>query len=189
MDIGKQIARYRKEKHITQEQFGEAVGVTNRTVSKWESGVSLPGVDLIPQIASALGVSLDQLFGEKTKEESKELSQIIKEAVLSVVNESLTDTLREVLEDVLPDCINNYRSADEYSLLILGREKSSICQFRGQGSVQGPLTQNNNKYAVVIPAPGGNVIVGYYDSKEEASAALEVIYKAYSQKMKKIELL
>ena len=43
-------------------------------------------------------------------------------------------------------------------------------------------------YGVEIPAPGGNVIVGFYDSKEEASAALEVIYKAYSQKKTKIEL-
>ena len=48
MDIGKQIAKFRKEKNITQEQLGETVGVTNRTVSKWEQGVSLPGIDLVP---------------------------------------------------------------------------------------------------------------------------------------------
>ena len=63
MFIGRQIAKYRKEKRLTQEQLGDAVGVTNRTVSKWESGTTSPGVDLIPSIAFALGVSTDRLFG------------------------------------------------------------------------------------------------------------------------------
>ena len=41
--IGEQIAFYRKKKHLTQEQLGEALGVTNRTVSKWEAEASSPG--------------------------------------------------------------------------------------------------------------------------------------------------
>ena len=71
MNIGQQIAKYRKEKRLTQEQLGEAVGVTSRTVSKWETGLSLPDVDLIPSIASALGITLDELFDIKPKEKQK----------------------------------------------------------------------------------------------------------------------
>ena len=69
MEIGLQIAKYRKQKHMTQEQFGEAVGVSNRTVSKWESGASLPGIDLVPSITAALGITPDQLFGAEEPEE------------------------------------------------------------------------------------------------------------------------
>lgn len=40
MKTGKFIAELRKEKGLTQEQLGEKVGVTNKTVSRWETGVS-----------------------------------------------------------------------------------------------------------------------------------------------------
>ena len=70
MNIGQQIAKYRKEKRLTQEQLGEAVGVTSRTVSKWETGLSLPDVDLIPSIASALGIT-----ERKAKKTSPKLSE------------------------------------------------------------------------------------------------------------------
>jgi transcriptional regulator with XRE-family HTH domain len=192
MEIGKQISRYRKEKHITQEQLGEAVGVTNRTVSKWESGVSLPGVDLIPQIASVLEVSIDQLFGREAKEKSKDLTQIIRDAVLTAVDDSIADTLREVLEDVLPEYINNYQSAVGYSLVVLDREKTTTVLFRGKANIVGPITMNGieNKYGVAIYEPDENLsYLGPYDSKEEASAALKAIFKAYSQRMNRIELL
>ncbi len=71
MNIGQQIAKYRKEKRLTQEQLGEAVGVTGRSVSKWEVGLSSPGVDLIPSIAATLGITLDELFGIQPKEKQK----------------------------------------------------------------------------------------------------------------------
>ncbi len=188
MDIGKQIAKYRKEKHITQEQFGEAVGATNRTVSKWEQGVSFPGIELAPRIASALGISLDRLFGIETKENADDLSQSVRKSVSYVLEDSLHDALCDALEDVLPRYMNDCGSADEYSLLILGRERMEVCRFMGRGSVMGPFRYVDNKYGIVIPSAKGNVIVGYYGTKEEASAALESIFKAYSERMEKIEL-
>ena len=63
MSIGKNIAKYRKEKGLTQEELGEKLGVTNQAVSKWESEVSMPDVMLLPEIATALNISLDDLYG------------------------------------------------------------------------------------------------------------------------------
>lgn len=63
MTISENIARYRKQKGYTQEQLGEIVGVTNQAVSKWESAVSLPDIMLLPKIADALGVTLEELYG------------------------------------------------------------------------------------------------------------------------------
>lgn len=70
MNIGQNIAKYRKQRKLTQEQLGEKLGVTNQAVSKWESGASLPDVILMPVLADTLGITLDDLYGmggEKTK--------------------------------------------------------------------------------------------------------------------------
>jgi transcriptional regulator with XRE-family HTH domain len=63
MSIGKNIAKYRKAKGLTQEELGTILGVTNQAVSKWESEVSMPDVMLLPEIANALNMTLDDLYG------------------------------------------------------------------------------------------------------------------------------
>lgn len=63
MSIGKNIAKYRKRLNLTQEELGLKLGVTNQAVSKWESAVSMPDIMLLPQIVSALGITLDELYG------------------------------------------------------------------------------------------------------------------------------
>ena len=63
MSIGKNIAKYRKAKGLTQEELGAKLGVTNQSVSKWESEVSMPDVMLLPKIANALNITLDDLYG------------------------------------------------------------------------------------------------------------------------------
>ena len=69
MSIGENIARYRKAKGLTQEQLGERLRVTNQAVSKWELGVSMPDVMLLPKISSALGITLEALYGIKAADE------------------------------------------------------------------------------------------------------------------------
>lgn len=63
MSIGKNIAKYRKAKGFTQEELGAKLGVTNQAVSKWESEVSMPDIMLLPQIATVLNITLDDLYG------------------------------------------------------------------------------------------------------------------------------
>ena len=63
MSIGKNIAKYRKAKGFTQEELGAKLGVTNQAVSKWESEVSMPDVMLLPEIATVLNITLDDLYG------------------------------------------------------------------------------------------------------------------------------
>lgn len=63
MKLGENIRLYRTKLNLTQEMLGEAVGVSAQAVSKWESDSSLPDTALLPQIAAALQVSVDALFG------------------------------------------------------------------------------------------------------------------------------
>ena len=68
--VGKLIALKRKEKGLTQEQLAEKLGVTNKAVSKWETGKSMPDLGNIQELCKILGVSLTTLLGgEENKEE------------------------------------------------------------------------------------------------------------------------
>ncbi len=63
MNIANTIVRCRKAKNLTQEALGEIVGVSNQSVSKWENGATAPDIALIPALADALGISLEEFFG------------------------------------------------------------------------------------------------------------------------------
>lgn len=56
------IARLRKEKGLTQKQLAEQFGVSDRSVSKWERGETMPDVALLPDIADFFAVSVDDLL-------------------------------------------------------------------------------------------------------------------------------
>lgn len=62
MSIGKNIAKYRKAKNLTQTELGEMLSVSNQAVSKWESEMTMPDVMLLPEIASVLGVEIQALY-------------------------------------------------------------------------------------------------------------------------------
>ncbi|MGN0367616.1 MAG: helix-turn-helix domain-containing protein [Wujia sp.] len=69
--IGKFIAKLRKENGFTQEQFGEKVGVTNKTVSRWETGTYLPPTDVLLIMSELFGVSINELLSGKRLSENE----------------------------------------------------------------------------------------------------------------------
>jgi transcriptional regulator with XRE-family HTH domain len=56
----------RTKKGVTQEEAATSLGVSNKTISKWETGVSLPETEYLTGIADYYGVSVDELFGRET---------------------------------------------------------------------------------------------------------------------------
>ena len=67
--IGKFLKAIRMEKNLTQRQVAESLGVSEKTVSKWETGNGLPEVSLMKPLCDQLGISLNELFsGEKLDE-------------------------------------------------------------------------------------------------------------------------
>jgi len=61
--LSRNIARYRRENKLTQEQLAERLGITFQAVSKWETGQTVPETPLLIQLAKALNISMDKLFG------------------------------------------------------------------------------------------------------------------------------
>jgi transcriptional regulator with XRE-family HTH domain len=71
--IGKFISSKRKEKNLTQEQLAEKLYITDRAVSKWERGLSLPDADKMLDLCNILDISVNELLnGEKIDMEDYE---------------------------------------------------------------------------------------------------------------------
>ena len=81
--IGKFIAEKRKEQNLTQLELAEKLCVTDRAVSKWETGKCMPDSSLMLDLCKILKISVNDLLnGEETKmEENKNLEQTVIELV------------------------------------------------------------------------------------------------------------
>lgn len=62
LDFGGKIKTLRLSKSMTQEQLAQRLRVSPQAVSKWENGVTLPDIQLLPELSILLGTSIDALF-------------------------------------------------------------------------------------------------------------------------------
>lgn len=84
--IGAFFKELRKEKELTQEQLAEQLNVSNRTVSRWETGSNMPDLDVLMEMADFYEVDLRELLdGEKRGER---MNPELKETVLKVADYS-----------------------------------------------------------------------------------------------------
>ena len=69
--IGSYIAHKRREQNLTQEQLAQQLGVSNKTISKWENGKCMPDYSIIQRLCEAIHVSLPELMdGEDAADSS-----------------------------------------------------------------------------------------------------------------------
>jgi transcriptional regulator with XRE-family HTH domain len=66
--IGESIRKYRKAKGLTQTELAKKLGTSQYVLTNYERGVNNPTAAKMPEIAKALGVTLDQLYGLKSEE-------------------------------------------------------------------------------------------------------------------------
>lgn len=67
--ISLRIADLRKKRHMTQQELADNIGVSFQTISKWETGISMPDITVLPALANFFSVSTDQLLGLKPLDE------------------------------------------------------------------------------------------------------------------------
>lgn len=76
--IGKFISEARRKKNITQKEMAEKLGVTDKTVSRWENGHYLPDISLWKELCEILDISiLDLMNGEQKERNKKEMEESI----------------------------------------------------------------------------------------------------------------
>ncbi len=68
--IGAFLKELRMQNHMTQEQLGEKLGVTNKTVSRWECGTYLPPVEMLKELSDLYGLTINEIVsGQRLNEE------------------------------------------------------------------------------------------------------------------------
>lgn len=83
--IGEFIAKNRKLKNLTQEQLGEKLGVSNKTISRWENGNYMPDLSLLKPLSEELGITLNELLsGEKIEKEN--IEEITEKSLINTID-------------------------------------------------------------------------------------------------------
>ncbi len=88
--IGKFLKELRNENGMTQEQLGERIGVSNKTVSRWETGNYMPPVDCLNMLSDIYHISINEILsGERASGEE----------FAKIAEQNITDTLKELEKD------------------------------------------------------------------------------------------
>ena len=72
---GRYIARKRKEKNFTQEELAEKLGVSNKTVSKWETGKNMPDYSVVKTLCDTLEITISELMEGEDADRSCRLQE------------------------------------------------------------------------------------------------------------------
>ena len=100
--IGKFISECRRKKGITQNELAELLGITNRAVSKWETGICMPDAGTIPELCQILDISISDLFsGEKSMENNKDSEKFILKLVKEKAERDKQLLILEILIGIL----------------------------------------------------------------------------------------
>lgn len=90
--IGVFFKKLRNEKGITQEQLAEKIGVSNRSVSRWENGIHMPDLDILILIADYYEVELSELLDGERKERNMDKEK--EDMVLKVAEYSNSEKMQ-----------------------------------------------------------------------------------------------
>lgn len=82
--IGKFIGEIRKEKNMKQKELADLLGVTSKTISRWETGKYMPDLSLFTLISEALGISLNELLQGERIIDKKNADDIEREVKLEI---------------------------------------------------------------------------------------------------------
>lgn len=94
--IGCFLAELRKEKNLTQEQLGMMLGISNKTISRWENGNYLPPIEMLQALSTFYDVSINELLSGQRLEEL-EYRQYAEENMKAALAES-SFTLKEKID-------------------------------------------------------------------------------------------
>lgn len=80
--IGSFLKKLRKGKNLTQEQLAERLNVSGRTVSRWETGINMPDISILVELAEFYDVSIPEIIEGERK--SEKMNEEVKETALKL---------------------------------------------------------------------------------------------------------
>ena len=99
-DIGKFIQEIRKEKRLTQKELAELIGVSDKTISKWENGNSSPDTSMLMSLSEALEVTVNELLSaERISPEN--YSMKAEETIMTLMKENEAGKRTHLISQVI----------------------------------------------------------------------------------------
>ncbi len=142
LTIGKFIAQKRREKNLTQEQLAEKLGVSNKTISKWETGKSMPDYSIVKSLCEELRITVAELMdGEDAGEKS----------VRTYDDEQIIDLLRRTQE-----LEKQKNTLYGIMLIIMGIALLSVSHMLGGSDIKDFIS------GAVLGLSVGEMLVGLY---------------------------
>ena len=97
---GKFIAERRRAKHLTQRELAEKLLVSDKTVSKWETGKGLPEVSLMMPLCEILGINVNELLSGELID-SAAYQKYAEENMMKLINERKENKRKLILEFIV----------------------------------------------------------------------------------------
>lgn len=98
--IGKYIAGKRKELGMTQRQLAEKLGMSDKSVSKWERGMNYPDISRLEAISQALDCTIIELLGIEDSS-PREVAEVITELSMEEIHSTANDIVKRAIFSLL----------------------------------------------------------------------------------------
>ena len=159
--IGEQIKKYRVQKRYTQEKLGNMIGVTTQAVSKWERG-GTPDAEVLPQLADALGVSIDALFGR----EEQDIQLLLSKKLSKLPDDEAYHSAFNICWSMIIGLVGDEDYAEDFMDTFMGhsytnREKSPdyfTKLVRDDGIISARLSSDLNQFYLLAGPNEGSIL-------------------------------
>ncbi len=166
MNIGKNITAFRKDAGMTQEDLAGQIGVSAQAVSKWETGVSMPDILLLPVIADVFGITVDEIYTGKREPKEENKPHIGFDVAPEAVYQAMIDTMDRAW---FGDVYTKEELLEEY-------KKNDLCASF-IASEKGGAVYTNNEMGIVLRNFGTQKFFEILES-EKAIQGLAVLMDA-----------
>lgn len=139
---GKYIALKRKEQNMTQEQLADKIGVTNKTVSKWETGRCMPDYSVIDKLCIELKITSNELLSGESCDKHLELVLAEKNSIQALEQIQKLEKEKQSLIGIL--------------LIVMGIALYSISQTTGGTTARDFIS------GIILGLSIGSLLVGVY---------------------------
>ena len=161
--FGDNFKAMRKQRDMTQEAVAEALGVSSQAISKWETNVSCPDIQLLPGIADFFGVSVDRLLGHDNSKRDEMIDRVCAESADLIVEGRYREAVPLLREGLL-----------KYP----GNEKLMYALAWALSGTGGEYPENYEEAIVLYQ----KILQVGTDTEIRAKAARDLIYRYYTKR-------
>ena len=150
--LAENLVNLRRKRGVTQETIANFLGVTKASVSKWETGLSLPDIAQLPKLASYYDVSIDELMGyeaqlsmEMIKKQYDAFAKDFAKRNFHEVMEEIRNFIRQyyscypALLQIVVLLLNHYNMAEETEQFSVLEEMVQLCEHIREKSIDANL--------------------------------------------------